>query len=87
MQTPLLKKCIAYRRDLASGDRVIIYTDGLTEARKGDGRFFGTEGLVQFAKGQPTLGATEFNAVLFEEIFSGGGQVTDDILVMTITIK
>jgi serine phosphatase RsbU (regulator of sigma subunit) len=87
MQTPLIKKCVSYRRELASGDRVIIYTDGLTEARKGDGSFFGTEGLVRFTKRQPTLGTTEFNAALFEEIFSGGGQVTDDILAMTITIK
>jgi serine phosphatase RsbU (regulator of sigma subunit) len=28
-------------RDLAAGDRVIFYTDGITEAARGDGEFFG----------------------------------------------
>lgn len=33
------------QRSLASGDRVVLYSDGITERRTGDGRF-GTEGLV-----------------------------------------
>ncbi len=28
-------------RDLAAGDRIVFYTDGITEASRGDGEFFG----------------------------------------------
>lgn len=28
-------------RDLAGGDRLVFYTDGITEASRGDGEFFG----------------------------------------------
>ncbi|MFQ5586746.1 MAG: PP2C family protein-serine/threonine phosphatase, partial [Thermodesulfobacteriota bacterium] len=88
MQNPLLTGCVAHRRKLASGDRVILYTDGLTEARDSDSRFFGTEGIVRFAKHFRTLGGADFNTALIDEVFSiNNGKVSDDILVMTITIK
>jgi serine phosphatase RsbU (regulator of sigma subunit) len=87
MQSPLLKECVAYQRKLSPGDRVIVYTDGLTEARGVDGQFFGTEGLIRFAERNSSLVSTDFNAALCAEIFGGDSQVTDDVLVMTITIK
>lgn len=34
------------REQLEPGDRVVLYTDGVTEARTADGSFFGVEGLV-----------------------------------------
>ena len=33
---------------LAPGDLLLLYTDGLTEARAPDGAFLGTDGLIQF---------------------------------------
>ncbi|MEU8777006.1 PP2C family protein-serine/threonine phosphatase [Streptomyces sp. NPDC048606] len=36
------------REQLEPGDRVVLYTDGLTEARNADGQEFGLEGFVDF---------------------------------------
>jgi serine phosphatase RsbU (regulator of sigma subunit) len=33
--------CSATVRDLAGGDRIVFYTDGITEASRTDGEFFG----------------------------------------------
>ena len=35
-------------QDLEPGDSVLLYTDGVTEARQGDGSLFGSEGLSGF---------------------------------------
>lgn len=47
---------------LEPGDRVLMYTDGVIEARNADGEFFGTQRLVEFisreaAAGQPAAEA------------------------------
>ena len=37
-----------HEEDLHPGDRVLAYTDGVTEARSADGERFGVERLVDF---------------------------------------
>lgn len=42
---------------------------------------------IPFAGKHSSLGSADFNAALCGEIFGGDGRVTDDVLVMTITVK
>jgi sigma-B regulation protein RsbU (phosphoserine phosphatase) len=42
----------AYRRRLEAGDTLILYTDGVTEARNSDGEMFGEERLLAAVEGR-----------------------------------
>lgn len=70
------------------GDRLILFTDGITEARDVKGNFFGQRKLEEFTKNNINLDATEFNNQLIRELdkFQSGHQY-DDIFLSTIQIK
>lgn len=71
---------------LAPGEKVIIYSDGLTEAENAAGEFFGTEGLRACARDHFRDSAVELHNALLaaQERFSEGGAVTDDITVLVL---
>jgi sigma-B regulation protein RsbU (phosphoserine phosphatase) len=51
-------------RDLAAGDRVVFYTDGITEAARADGEFFGDREFQQLLMAGPAQTAEGFMATL-----------------------
>ncbi|MHB1000039.1 MAG: SpoIIE family protein phosphatase [Armatimonadota bacterium] len=70
---------------LSSGDRLLLYTDGVTDAR-GDKDFFGLEALKDFfvAKRQESPG--EFAAQLMSHLKEySNGQLRDDIAILLIS--
>jgi serine phosphatase RsbU (regulator of sigma subunit) len=71
---------------LAPGDKVVIYSDGLTESEDSNGEFFGTEGLRACAVEHFRESATGFHSALMAtlERFSDGGAVRDDITVLVL---
>jgi sigma-B regulation protein RsbU (phosphoserine phosphatase) len=71
---------------LAPGDKVVIYSDGLTEAESADGTFFDTARLRQCLRAQAGRNATELHAALLAAVdeFTEGGAIRDDITALVV---
>lgn len=75
---------IAFER----GDRLILFTDGIIEAKNTNEDMFGHKRLENFAKNNINLDVREFNNSLIDEIDSfQSGKQSDDIFVLTIQTK
>ena len=70
-------------RELAPGDAVLLYTDGVTEARNGEGEEFGEERLLDAARQHHELPLPELLAAVADQArrFSPHEQ-TDDITLI-----
>ena len=74
------------QRQMTSGDKLVIYSDGLTEAEGADGAFFDTERLRKCLRENATLDAIGLHAALLEAVnqFTEGGIVRDDITALVV---
>lgn len=71
---------------LAPGERVFLYTDGVTEARDAEGAFFGEERLVA-ALSVPAADLSDLPARLFEAVVEfTHGHLTDDIALLAFQL-
>jgi sigma-B regulation protein RsbU (phosphoserine phosphatase) len=71
--------------ELAPGDTVILYTDGLTEARTGDGRF-GEEDLLAFAAGLAPTSAPAAVDALTGLLARFGEGLDDDTALLALSL-
>jgi phosphoserine phosphatase RsbU/P len=71
---------------LASNDILILYTDGITEAKGDTGRMLGQEGLLHLVRGLPLSSPREFGLSLISgvEAFRGSAPRRDDETVIVI---
>ena len=71
---------------LAPGEKVLLYTDGFSEARNAEGEFYETRRLRQFLEANYQHPAMEIGRRLREEIlaFIGGAPQQDDITVLIV---
>ena len=69
--------------DLDAGDIVVLYTDGLTEARHGDD-MFGSERLAEVLRLNAELRASEIANVLLGAVQSFTDQPLDDLTVVVL---
>jgi sigma-B regulation protein RsbU (phosphoserine phosphatase) len=69
------------RFTLAPSDRVLLYTDGLMEARASDGRQFGLDGQVQAVVAAPSLGAA-LDGLVAQLLEHAGGRLDDDLALV-----
>ncbi len=74
---------------LAPGDRLVLYSDGVTEAVDGAGREFGLGRLVEAVAGErdrPLAAGIESIPGRVEE-WSGGGPAHDDLSILALELK
>ena len=71
---------------LEPGDKIILYTDGVTEAHNPNNELFGEKGLIEFTKKNITNNAKDYIHNLREEIkkFAGGNEQFDDITMLVV---
>jgi serine phosphatase RsbU (regulator of sigma subunit)/pSer/pThr/pTyr-binding forkhead associated (FHA) protein len=71
---------------LSPGDKIVIYSDGLTEAESADGTFFDTERLRVCLRDNASRDAAGLHAALLVAVdrFTDGGAVRDDITSLVI---
>jgi sigma-B regulation protein RsbU (phosphoserine phosphatase) len=80
----------AYREDsvpLARGDRIVLYTDGITEALSAGGEEFGEEGLVAAIRAHAALPASALTDALFADVLAfAGGVLGDDATLISVVV-
>src|SRR6266853_2549609 len=78
--------CEINRADLAAGDLLILYTDGITEAENSQGEEFGMERLSALIRRDSSLSAEELMANIFRsaEEFCQGVGFNDDATVLIV---
>jgi sigma-B regulation protein RsbU (phosphoserine phosphatase) len=70
---------------LRAGDRLLLFTDGITEATGADGREFEEAGIAAFAEANSALPAQELNGRLLAEVTAYcSGQFQDDATLLVI---
>ncbi len=88
IQHPLLVACRTEQIPLHSGDKIIMYTDGLTDIKNEANEAFGLKGVKLFTENNETLDSKAFNHRLMETALNfSHGKIMDDMLLMAITIK
>jgi serine phosphatase RsbU (regulator of sigma subunit) len=74
---------------LGPGDKLVIYSDGVTEAQNADGEFFGKKRLREIVKQYARESCAAIHAAIHDAvaIFAGGATQSDDITVVVIEFR
>ncbi len=77
-----------HRKTLRRGDTLLLYTDGVTEARNPQGDEFGEERLTAILSRWESRPAEEIVKGLRDEVlrFSGSGEVQDDMTMLCLRV-
>jgi sigma-B regulation protein RsbU (phosphoserine phosphatase) len=74
--------------DLKSGDRLLLFTDGITEAEDKQGEEFGVERVAAFGKAHALSSAAELNDQLLAQVSDFcGAQFQDDATLMVLAVN
>jgi len=73
--------------ELASGDHILMYTDGITETRNSNDEEFGEDRLIQLVVGSPCVDAATLTARVIEAASDfSNGNFSDDLTVVAISV-
>ncbi len=86
------KRSVAFEEKtvpLAPGDKLLFYTDGVTEAQDGSGAFFGMERLCESFRNNRALAPEGIMRALLRDVnkFSGRAKLNDDVAIVIAEIK
>jgi sigma-B regulation protein RsbU (phosphoserine phosphatase) len=74
--------------ELRSGDRLFLFTDGITEASEADGQEFGDDNVAAFAKAHRMNFASELNRRLLAQVTAFcNGQFQDDVTLLVVAVN
>ena len=74
--------------NLKSGDRLLLFTDGITEAEDSQGEEFGVERVAAFGKAHAASSAAELNQQLLAQVSDFcGAQFDDDATLVVLTVN
>jgi sigma-B regulation protein RsbU (phosphoserine phosphatase) len=75
------------RLHLASGDKVVLYTDGIVEAMDEKEEMFGFERLIEVVQGARSMTADSLLKEILDKVnaFAGGAAQHDDLTVIVIS--
>lgn len=73
---------------LSKGNRLILYTDGVTEAEDASKQFYGDDRLLSWARSVETNGEESYTESLLTDVksFVKDNEQNDDITIMTVEI-
>ncbi|MBP7582672.1 MAG: PAS domain S-box protein [Spirochaetes bacterium] len=73
---------------LGPGDRLVLYTDGITECANRGKELFGDERLMELIRANASLGPEQFAAMLIAALkaFSGAGTFDDDVTLVVFDV-
>jgi sigma-B regulation protein RsbU (phosphoserine phosphatase) len=72
---------------LAPGDRLVFYTDGISEAWANDSEEYGDDRLIATARAHADAPSAELNARLFDDVLAfAGGTLRDDATLITVVV-
>jgi len=75
-------------RRLRPGDRIVMFTDGITEARTSSGLFFGTEGVTSYLSKHEHRSGEELAAGLLDAaVAHSGGSLRDDAAIVVLDLS
>jgi sigma-B regulation protein RsbU (phosphoserine phosphatase) len=88
IEHPLLVDCPLESHAISPGDKILLFTDGFTEARNSHGEMFGDAGLTNYVNTHSKMNNKDFVDGLYAATHDfSNGEVKDDMLCMSILVK
>ena len=76
--------CTVGETAISCGDILVVYSDGVTEARNGSGEFFGEERLLAAVRANASLSAKRLAKAIAGAVRDFGGKEQDDDLTLLV---